>query len=201
VLTWPHEQAEDHREDARVGAQAAAGSRTQTGSDRNKLTDIAEGKRKQVDALWWDKLHAPVNRDKLDKLQRLADPARNPSEHERTVAARKFASFKARTAPGSHGEAPETDWKKLLAERVAKVRAAQWKKKRQPASDVGVNKGAAAAPPKLSSAGVNKGAGVNKKPKKRTDTRRRKGDRHKPGYMRDYMRKWRAAAKQTRARS
>jgi hypothetical protein len=34
-----------------------------------------------------------------------------------------------------------------------------------------------------------------KKPKKRKDTRRRKGDRHKPGYMAAYMRRRRAAEK------
>lgn len=32
-------------------------------------------------------------------------------------------------------------------------------------------------------------------PVKRKDTRKRVGDRHKPGYMRDYMRKYRARKK------
>jgi hypothetical protein len=64
--------------------------------DRDLLTAISDGKRKLIRADWWTKHFVVVDRIKLDKLQRLADPTRNPSEHERAVASRKLDEFKPR---------------------------------------------------------------------------------------------------------
>lgn len=72
--------------------------------DRDRLAAIADGTRKRIDALWWDRIHKVVDQVKLDKLQRLADPARNPMEHERAVAGRKLDELKARKPPGSRPE-------------------------------------------------------------------------------------------------
>jgi hypothetical protein len=49
-----------------------------------------------------------ITQAKLDKLQRLADPARNPNEHERAVASRKLAEFKARQS-GRPSRKPSSD--------------------------------------------------------------------------------------------
>src|SRR5262249_21010473 len=76
------------------------------GSDRAVLKAIAFGERKLIDGAWWKDVHNVVDRGKLDKLQAMADPARNPMEHERTVASRKLAEFKARRPPGLHPEPP-----------------------------------------------------------------------------------------------
>jgi hypothetical protein len=75
-------------------------------SDRDLLTAIADDKRKLIRADQWTKHFTVVDRIKLDKLQRLADPARNPNEHERAVAERKLGEFKARRPPGMPPEPP-----------------------------------------------------------------------------------------------
>jgi hypothetical protein len=72
-----------------------------SGADRARLADIVDGKRKVIDALWWAKFYQVIDQQKLDKLERLADPARNSNEHERELAGRKAAEFKAHRPPGS----------------------------------------------------------------------------------------------------
>lgn len=68
--------------------------------DRAKLEAIAAGKRKVIDPFWWREFFVPINRAKLEAMERKADPARNDNEYERAVAARKAAEFKARQPPG-----------------------------------------------------------------------------------------------------
>jgi hypothetical protein len=76
------------------------------GFDRVLLTAVAEGKRKRLQAEEWTKHFKVINQTKLDKLQRMADPARNPNEHERAVAGRKLDEFKASRPPGLPPEPP-----------------------------------------------------------------------------------------------
>jgi hypothetical protein len=156
--------------------------------DRDLLTAIADGKRKLIRADWWTGHFKVVDRIKLDKLQRMADPARNPNEHERTAAGRKLDEFKARRPPGMPPEPPPLPSRAELWERKLKR-----DRKGQPAPQ---------APPRrslpTSGGGVNTKAaepargGVNAKLKRTGDRHLNKGDRHRPGYMRDYMRRRRA---------
>jgi hypothetical protein len=69
--------------------------------DKRKLLEaIVDGRRKLIDGRWWIEVHGTVDRAKLDAIARMADPARNDKEHERAVAARKLAAFKAKRPPG-----------------------------------------------------------------------------------------------------
>jgi hypothetical protein len=149
--------------------------------DRDLLTAISDGKRKLIRAHWWTKHFKVVDRTKLDKLQRMADPARNPNEYERAVAGRKFDEFKASRPPGMPPEPPP--FPKELVRRI-KPRKGQPQtppRRSLPASGGGVNR----------KAETGRG-GVNTKPKRTGDRHLNKGDRHRPGYMRDYMRRRRA---------
>ena len=73
---------------------------------RKRLEAIAEGKRKLIDRVWWSKVHPNVERAKIDKMEALADPARNDNKHERQVAAAKLAAAKARRTPGMRPAPP-----------------------------------------------------------------------------------------------
>jgi hypothetical protein len=118
----------------------------------------------------------------------MADPARNPMEHERAVAGRKLDEFKAGRAPGMRPEPPPFP-KDLVRRKPLKRQPATPPRRSLPASGGGVNKKAAT--------GVGGSGGVNKKPKRTGDRHLYKGDRHKPGYMRDYMRRRRAKLRQS----
>ena len=166
-------------------------------SNRKLLTALADGKRKLIDAHWWKKHFVVVDRMKLDKLQRLADPAGNPNEHERAVAKHKHDEFKARRAPGLPPEPPPLP--KTVEEmlRGRKVRTRRTAPRTPPkhsllASDGGVNTKAATGSGGVSGKAKTSSGGVNTKPERTGDRHRNKGDRHKPGYMRDYMRRRRA---------
>src|SRR5215469_4442722 len=70
-------------------------------TDRDLLTAIANGTRKRIDGRWWKEIHHyVVNQPRLDKLSRLADPARNDNPHERDLARARLAGFKAKRPPG-----------------------------------------------------------------------------------------------------
>jgi hypothetical protein len=73
---------------------------------RRLLEAIISGKRKLIDYNWWKKVHGDVDAKLLDKMAALADPARNPNEHERKVAAAKLAAAKAKRPPGIHPPPP-----------------------------------------------------------------------------------------------
>jgi hypothetical protein len=161
-------------------------------SDRDLLATIANGKRKSIRAHWWVKHFKVVDRIKLDKLQRMADPARNPMEHERATAARKLDEFKGRRPPGMPPQPPPLPsrvelWeRKLKRDRKGRPAPQTSPRRSPPASGGGVNKKAATAHAASGS------GGVNKKSKRTGDRHLNKGDRHRPGYMRDYMRRRRA---------
>jgi hypothetical protein len=170
--------------------------------DRNLLTAISDGKRKLINAHWWTKQFRVVGQKKLAKLQMLADPAHNPMEHERAVAARKIREFKDGRAPGLRPQPPPLPsrielWERKLKRRKGRPAPQTPPRRGLPMPDGGVNKGAA-----TDRGGVNKKAttgrgaggsgGVNTKSKRTGDRHLNKGDRHRPGYMRDYMRRRRA---------
>jgi hypothetical protein len=160
--------------------------------DRALLAAISEGKRKLIRGLWWKQVHGTVDQVKLAKLQRLADPARNPNEHERAVADRKLGEFKGRRPPGLPPEAPPLP-KVLVRRKPLKRRPAPQTSPRRdlPTPDGGVNKKAETG------RGTGGSGGVNKKPKRTGDRHLDKSDRHAPGYMRDYMRRRRAKLRQS----
>jgi hypothetical protein len=83
----------------RVRADAAR-ERPADKEQRKRLEAIVDGTRKLIDPFWWRETHGDVDRAKLDKLERMADPARNANEHERAVAAAKLAAAKTRQPPG-----------------------------------------------------------------------------------------------------
>jgi hypothetical protein len=149
-------------------------------SDRDALETIANGKRKQINGHWWSKIHGGVaDQAKLDKLAEMADPARNSMAHERAVAAAMLKKFKGRGPPGLP---PQGRPLPSMPPRSG-----------TPPKHGGVN-----TKPKTDIKPKQVG-GVNTKPKRTGDRHLNKGDRHAPGYMRDYMRRRRAAAK-TRGR-
>jgi hypothetical protein len=76
------------------------------GYDLKCLEAIANGKRKRIDGCWWREVHGEVARVKLDKISALADPTRNPNEHERKVAETKLAQARAHRPPGLPPEPP-----------------------------------------------------------------------------------------------
>jgi hypothetical protein len=162
--------------------------------DRDLLTAIADGKRKLIRGHWWVKHFKVVDRTKLDKLRRLADPARNPSEHERAVADRKLREFKGRRPPGLGPEPPPLPDKLdyWVRHKPLKRRPAPQTPPRRslPTPDGGVNK-------KAATGRAGGSGGVNKTPKRTGDRHLNKGDRHAPGYMRDYMRRRRAKLRQS----
>ncbi len=80
-----------------------------------RLQDIADGKRKLIDEGWWRETHGDVDRAKIDKIARKADPARGNTEHEVKVAEAMLDKFKARRPPGLKPEPPPlptglTEW-------------------------------------------------------------------------------------------
>jgi hypothetical protein len=151
-------------------------------SDRDRLTAVSEGKRKQIDALWWKEIHRVVGRSKLDKLAEMADPARNPNEHERAVAADKLKAFNGRRPPGLRPEPPPfpTDWTRRTP--------------RKKHGDVNAKAGAGGVNTKaeIGRGGVNTNESARTKPKRKGDRHLIKSDRHSPGYMRNYMSQCRA---------
>jgi hypothetical protein len=189
VVVLTHQRATVHMamlkitEEMRAAARALLGNRALKlgGYDRNLLTAISDGKRKLIGDDWWTKHFKVIGRIKLDKLQRLADSARNPNEHERAVAGHKLAAFKARRPPGVPPLPPPLP-KTLVRRKPFKGAAPQAAPSRSlPAPGGGVNR-----------RGIKTGGGVNTKPKRTGDRHLNKGDRHRPGYMRDYMRRRRA---------
>lgn len=153
--------------------------------DHDLLTAIADGTRKQIRPQKWTKHFARVDQMKLDKLERMADPARNPMAHERAIAADMVVKFQAGRAPGLPPEPPPLPDMSGPPPRKGKPQAQP--RRRLPSPDDGVKHGGV----KQDAAATGRG-GVKQKPKpKRTGDRHlNKGDRHKPGYMREYMREY-----------
>jgi hypothetical protein len=92
-----------------ASAFLASGKLT-TADDRRKLRAIADpaSGRQFIDINWWRFIHGVTKRQAetaartkhralLEKLEHLADPERNPNEHERKVAAAKLAKLRAQS--------------------------------------------------------------------------------------------------------
>src|SRR5215471_9580706 len=73
-------------EEMREAARKLLTAAKLTPVDHKLLTAIANGKRKRINARWWNEIHQVVAQAKLDKLSRLADPALNDNPHERDLA-------------------------------------------------------------------------------------------------------------------
>ena len=87
----------------------AAHKQTLPAPTRKKLQSIIDGERKVLDVAWWRKLFGgervarEADDQRLEKLQAMADPARNSNAHERAAAQSKIDGFKAskpKSAPG-----------------------------------------------------------------------------------------------------
>jgi hypothetical protein len=68
-------------------------------ADKAQLQKIVDGKLKSVDVVWWRSFHGKIDEERAAAIAAMADPTRNPNEHERKVAAVKLAALKAK-APG-----------------------------------------------------------------------------------------------------
>jgi hypothetical protein len=201
---------------------------------RERLRQIISGKVKSVDADWWRTANgvAPWQvaknlekefRKKLDKVTAMADPARNPSAHERRSAEAALAKLQAagpaKTRPPSAPGLEQYD--RELAQRMAeqerimdaafKAAKAKWDAKRK-RNTAPVNTTEVVPPPVNTTKPKPKAASVNTTTKLRQATkpvnttaavkprsadrhREPNRDRHSPGYMRDYMRRRRAKQK------
>jgi hypothetical protein len=67
---------------------------------RVKLHQIIKGEVKSIGSEWWRQVNDVANRRKLEKIRAMADPARNPSEHQRRVAEATIAKLEAASPPG-----------------------------------------------------------------------------------------------------
>jgi hypothetical protein len=203
---------EEMREAAR---QLLKTAKIKNGADLDLLTKIANGKRKLIDGGWWKEIHNYVfDQPKRAKLAALADPARNDNPHERAVASAMLSKFKGRRPPGLHPEPPPLPpWEKWVRYVKVKPTAKSAKPKTGPVNTTGpstarpaaVNTTQAGGPSKAKPVSTTKPpvsttqAGPSTKPvnttKPRSADRHREPnrDRHSPGYMREYMRHWRAA--------
>jgi hypothetical protein len=68
--------------------------------DRAKLRRIIDGEVKGLGSEWWRKINNAANRDKLEKIRPMADPACNPNEHQRRIAEERIAKLEAASPPG-----------------------------------------------------------------------------------------------------
>ena len=124
----------------RVGRQVNEGNvRARAASEhwsdkqtRQRLEAITSGKRKEIDDNWWITIHGVVDQAKIDKLAALADPERNPNEHERKVATTKLASAKARRPPGSKPLPQPLPSIEELKARVEEFKSRRTGKRKQP---------------------------------------------------------------------
>jgi hypothetical protein len=192
--------------------------------DTWKLDAIANGKQKTIDPDWWRRVHRDSDRAdnnaKRDKLAALANPKRNPNEHERRVAANMLAQLtEAQSAPPGleeHYLREEEATLRLEQRAMRKVARGDYyltrneqnaleRAKRRAKREAEEEADGLDALPGTAADGVKTAplaapqidrpaSGVKHK-----DRHRNKGDRHRPGYMRaymrDYMRRRRAARK------
>jgi hypothetical protein len=151
---------------------------------RKQLRQIVNGEVKYIDPEWWRHVNNNVNKPKLDKVRAMADSARNPNEHERRSAETVLAKLQTPSAPGLEDYDREEARLKAMQARV--------KPKPEPVSTKkpSVNTTKSKAKPKPKPESVN-----TTKPRSADRHLEPNRDRHSPGYMRDYMRRRRAAQK------
>jgi hypothetical protein len=196
-----------------------------------KLREIVDGKRKYVDVRWWREVNgvAPEQvmaeqekkfKAKLDAIKAMADPARNPNEHQPRAAEAALAKAQAagppktphlRSAPGLE----EYDRQRQSArarvrplpsadEMAEMFRARQNRTNAKTRKDGSMRNTATKPRPQslLNTASPNKPKpSLNTtKPKSATKPKPeplntkpksdRNRDRHRPGYMREYLREY-----------
>lgn len=190
--------------------------------DRGRLRRIVNGTAKTVEVSWWREENGVTPRQvtakskkdwekKLAGIRAMTDAAANPNEHSRRVAETKLAELEAagppmpsmRSAPGLE----EYDREEArMREAIARSNAAAWRAideahRREAARSastkpVNTTKAEPGAKPRPATDGVN-----TTKPKKPRSADRHlepNRDRHRPGYMREYMRRKRAAERKDR---
>jgi hypothetical protein len=158
-----------------------ASDRNLSRANRDLLDAIANGSRKRIDGRWWNEIHRAVAHPKLDKLARLADPARNDNPHERALASAKLAEFKG--PPGARPEPPP----------LPDV----WVRQCNPSKSAKAARVNTTAP-RLEPVNTTRAEPSKTEPVNTTKPRlaNRRNDRHSPGYMAEYMRKWRAGRRE-----
>jgi hypothetical protein len=170
------------------------------------LRGIVNGKIKSIDVDWWraendvgaHQLDAKLEKEfkkKLDKIKAMADPARNPNEHQRRSAEAVLAKFqaagpaKATRAPSAPGleeydrERARRRRPHLSLDELLKART-----KRQGAPMRHATRAINTTKSKSKTEPVNTPA--PKKPRTADRHREPNRDRHSPGYMREYMREY-----------
>jgi hypothetical protein len=178
---------------------------------RAMLRRIVRGQVKSVDVDWWRtvcgctdaQIKTSLRRkasNAIAKIEAMADPNRNPNRHERETAKRKLAEQKAKlereiesaravSPPGLEEYDRERARRKEALDRInagmreAFMAKAESRPRPEPKSRVNTT----GPRPESTTDG--------KKPRSADRHREPNRDRHRPGYMRDYMRRWRAAQK------
>jgi hypothetical protein len=177
---------------------------------RDTLRRIINGKVKSVDVDWWRNENgvtawqvaekAEQNlKARLDSIKAMADPTRNPSEHQRRVAEATFARMQAAGIP------------KALRMPSAPGLEKHDRQQAQRRATIRVELDAAFKAYKARRDAAMRNASVNTaktKPTVNTTTARKprtadrhlepNRDRHRPGYMAEYMRRRRAAERKGR---
>jgi hypothetical protein len=69
-------------------------------SIEHRASRIINGEVKHIGSEWWRQVNDVANKRKLEKIRPMADPARNPNEHQRRVAAAKQEAILAAPTPG-----------------------------------------------------------------------------------------------------
>jgi hypothetical protein len=194
---------------------------------RDRLRQIISGKVKSIDADWWRSQHGVAHRQrdaytekafkaKLDKIAAMADPARNPSAHQRQVAEAALAKLQTAgppktmrmpSAPGLEDYDREQERRRppplpssideLLRTRAERQGARKRNTTTRPVNTTKSIKARAASvnttKTKSRTGSVNT---TTSKPRSADRHREPNRDRHSPGYMRDYMRRRRAKPSQ-----
>jgi hypothetical protein len=80
----------------RTVAKKISSRETLRSADMRRLQAIMSGKQKKVDAEWWRGIAGSETSARADQLAAMADPARNPNQHEREVAAAMLRKERAK---------------------------------------------------------------------------------------------------------
>jgi hypothetical protein len=189
--------------------------------DKGRLRQIINGKHKSIDVDWWRKENGVTERQltakteesfakRLAALKAMTDPARNPNRHERLAAEAAFAKLKAagpptaqmRSAPGLEEYDRETARAraahKAHLDAAFKFAKARWDAEKA----ASVNTAAKPKPdttdkpkPDANTTKPRPTAKPAKKPRTADRHLEPNRDRHRPGYMREYMARRRAEQK------
>jgi hypothetical protein len=170
--------------------QLARSRRKNDGDDRAKLRAIVDGSAQTVDIEWWRGLHGVSSRQVRKALVRLASD-RNPNAYERALAAGKLAKLDAGLAMPPSAPGLEKHDREERAYRAALASQAK------PGPSLNITRPAKTKSPKTGK--PEPSLNTTKKPRSADRHLEPNRDRHRPGYlrefMRSYMRAWRARRK------